>query len=150
MVTSGREGWIEKPGAADAHRQMRRQLWPCKYKKIVVHGKFFENTHIDATVAPRDSMLGVVACLARNQLFPTGPDGVPLALLAQLHFSDMRPGGLTSQGVLQFFVAGKEASAQVCGMAHYNGKPCHQRYFLRRSEGGHGSGQSTTPCRSAK
>lgn len=80
---------------------------------------------------PWNSKLGGVAYLPKGQPYPTGPDGVPLALLAQLNFSEMPAlEGYPSQGILQFFIAGGQSPAHVYGMANYDAKPYNpQDYF---------------------
>lgn len=82
-------------------------------------------------VAPWNSKLGGLAYLPKGQAYPTGPDGVPLALLAQLNFSEMPAlEGYPSQGILQFFIAGKNSSAHVYGMSQYDATPYSQRDFF--------------------
>lgn len=62
-------------------------------------------------VTPWSSKLGGSAYFLKGQAYPTGPDGVPLVLLAQLNFSEIpRLEGYPSQGILQFFIAGGEHS----------------------------------------
>lgn len=84
---------------------------------------------------PWNSKLGGVAYLPKGQPYPTGPDGAPLAFLAQLNFSEMPAlEGYPSQGILQFFIAGGQSDAHVYGMANYDGKPYNpQDYFASLS-----------------
>lgn len=82
-------------------------------------------------VAPWNSKLGGLAYVPKGQPYPTGPDGVPLALLAQLNFSEMPVlEGYPSQGILQFFIAGKSSKAHVYGMSQYDATPYSQRDFF--------------------
>lgn len=82
-------------------------------------------------LAPWNSKLGGSAYLLKGQPYPAGPDGVPLALLAQLNFAEMPPlAGYPAKGLLQFFIAGGESTAHVYGMPMDEAKPYDaQRFF---------------------
>ncbi len=82
-------------------------------------------------VAPWNSKLGGLPYLPKDQAYPTGPDGVPLALLAQLNFSEMPAlKGYPSQGILQFFIAVGDAKAHIYGMPQYHAKPYNEQNFF--------------------
>ncbi len=82
-------------------------------------------------LAPWNSRLGGLAYLPKGQPYPTGPDGVPLALLAQLNFSEMPAlEGYPSQGILQFFIAGGQSRAHVYGMSDYDATPYSKQDFF--------------------
>lgn len=82
-------------------------------------------------VAPWNSKLGGLPYLPQDQAYPTGPDGVPLALLAQLNFSEMPAlEGYPAQGILQFFIAGGNVKAHIYGMAQYDAKPYNEQDFF--------------------
>lgn len=82
-------------------------------------------------LAPWNSKLGGSAYLLKGQPYPAGPDGVPLALLAQLNFAEMPPlAGYPAKGLLQFFIAGGESTAHVYGMPNLDAKTYDaQRFF---------------------
>ena len=82
-------------------------------------------------VTPWSSKLGGSAYFLKGQAYPTGPDGVPLVLLAQLNFSEIpRLEGYPSQGILQFFIAGGESGAHVYGMSQEDAKPYSAHDFF--------------------
>ena len=82
-------------------------------------------------LAPWNSKLGGSAYLLKGQPYPVGPDGIPLALLAQLNFSEMPAlKGYPSRGILQFFIAGSESKAHIYGMADEGGAPFNPQVFF--------------------
>ncbi|RSZ59863.1 DUF1963 domain-containing protein [Massilia atriviolacea] len=88
--------------------------------------------HKPERLAPWNSSLGGAAYLPRGQAYPTGPDGVKLALLAQLNFAEMPAlEGYPSRGLLQFFIAGGDSKEHIYGAAGDSGTPFDaERYFL--------------------
>lgn len=87
-------------------------------------------------LAPWSSRLGGPAYLPKGQAYPRDPDGVPLALLAQLNFSEMPAlAGYPSRGILQFFLAGGNSTAHIYGSSPEYAKPFDQdRYRASLSE----------------
>ncbi len=93
--------------------------------------------YVDITVhkanalAPWSSKLGGGAYLPKGQPYPAGPDGKPLALLAQLNFSEMPAlAGYPSRGILQFFIAGSQSAEHIYGMSNYDAKPFNEQHFF--------------------
>lgn len=84
---------------------------------------------------PWNSRLGGTAYLPKGQAHPVGPDGKPLALLAQLNFSEMPAlQGYPARGIVQFFIAGSQSNAHVYGMLSDDTKPFdEERYFASLS-----------------
>lgn len=67
--------------------------------------------------------------LPRGTAWPTDPDGVPLALLAQINFADVPPlPGYPERGILQFYIHGGQSMAQAWGSV-LSGEKHPLRYF---------------------
>ncbi|NHZ65440.1 YwqG family protein [Massilia genomosp. 1] len=82
-------------------------------------------------LAPWNSRLGGPAYLPKGQAYPRDPDGVPLALLAQLNFAEMPAlDGYPATGMLQFFIAGGESSAHSYGSAPDFPTPFDEQRYL--------------------
>ncbi|WP_167075109.1 YwqG family protein [Massilia aquatica] len=82
-------------------------------------------------LAPWNSRLGGPAYLPKGHAYPRDPDGVPLALLAQLNFAEMPAlDGYPATGLLQFFIAGGESRAHSYGSAPDFPSPFDEQRYL--------------------
>jgi uncharacterized protein YwqG len=122
----------QQPVATVGYGELPKELAP--YAEAIARSRLaYTNIKVRKAndLAPWNSKLGGAAYWPKGQPYPAGPDGMPLALLAQLNFSEMPPlPGYPGKGLLQFFIAGTESKAHVYGMPMYDAKPYNPQHFF--------------------
>lgn len=120
------------PVATVAYGELPKELEP--FSKAIASSRLaYINIKLRQAddLAPWSSKLGGAAYLLKGQPFPSGPDGLPLALLAQLNFSEMpRLEGYPTKGLLQFFIAAGDSKQHVYGMPMYEATPYNPQHFF--------------------